>query len=474
MITLTEEQNDCIASAIECIFTKKEAVFISGMAGTGKTTIANEIAERMYELGMNVYFTAATHTAANRLSKSLSSNDNVLTATTIHSFLKMRLVDTQFGKQIFEFSDDFEFPQNSLLIVDEASMLDRKLFNRIQQTCFPNVIFLGDSIQIPPVAENDGERVKVLTVNESEPPVIELPNKFELKTIHRQNQESALAKLCIYVRNEIMKGNGAYLYDNQDILIDKIQEFEQLDDDTIFLNLAASEVVPSILENEDTCFLAFGNPTIHAVQKHLPEWYIPGGNAITNGTVSVSIDGKKSVLFSNNSHIKIEDIDFKHLKKWGVDFDMITVEGQTFLVPSDQENFDTVYQTWIEAALYNSNITNTMSMETTKLFSKYGYEDINNDRLNNFMAGVTTLRESRVSTVHRAQGMEWKNVIIAFNNVMFAGKNLSKDKGIVKMDDHRKIICMKLFYTAISRAREAVIFCFGWKNDAYTPKRSYK
>ena len=83
------------------------------------------------------------------------------------------------------------------------------------------------------------------------------------------------------------------------------------------------------------------------------------------------------------------------------------------------------------------------------------------------MNGVTTIREGRVSTVHRAQGMEWKHVIIAYDNIMFAGKNLTKGKRV--KDDHRKIIAMKLLYTAISRAREKVVFCFGYRNDGYNP-----
>lgn len=466
-IELTEEQNQVIRKTLETLFDKKESVFISGQAGTGKTTIANSIADLLLEKGMNVYFTAATHTAANRLSKTLSDKNNVLAVTTIHKFLQMRLTEEQYGKKIFSFNDQFVFPDNSVLIIDEGSMLNISIFKYTEDRCFPWVIILGDSVQIPPVTEDDPQKTRILTIEDSEPPVSFMKNKIELTTVHRQNQETGLFQLCKFIRDEIINGNAVKLYNDKEILIDKIIELESLDDDTIFFDIPQNEVVEAIKNIEDTCFLAFGNATINAVQKHLPEWYIDGGYGITNGAVVRKTDDGNVVLFNNNTHIKIDRIERMHHNQWGVNFDRITSMGCQFLCPTDMDNFDTFYQMWIESALFNANKVPAISLECAKYFHRNDWISITNKSLNEFMNGVTTIREGRVSTVHRAQGMEWKHVIIAYDNIMFAGKNLTKGKRV--KDDHRKIIAMKLLYTAISRAREKVVFCFGYRNDGYNP-----
>jgi energy-coupling factor transporter ATP-binding protein EcfA2 len=465
-IQITDEQRDVIDRTVDCVLNKKEAVFISGPAGSGKTFSTDIIAETLINKGKNVIFTASTHTAANKLNKSISDRNKKLEVTTIHSFLKMKLERIQYGKQIFTFPEDFIFPEDSILVIDESSMLSHDMYSFIEQNCFPNVIFLGDSVQIPPVTENDDERTRFLTEDDSEPPIVKVKNKFELFKIHRQTANSSLSKLCKILRDEILNGNGAKLYDDKERLIDILYNLEQEDDNSIFLGIPQNQVVPAILGNEDTSFLAFGNATTNAVQKHLPEWYVEGGHAILNGSVTRECDGKHLIMLHNNQHIQINKIQKKVLKKWNCNFDLITCNDVEFYCPSNQDIFDAQYDEWVQAALYN-DVGKKMSDELDKKYYIYGYAGITNTTLNDFCAGVCTMREGRVSTVHRAQGDQWKNVIIAFDNILFAGKNLSDSK---KNDVHRKIIAMKLFYTAISRAREKLIVCFGTNNSRYTPE----
>jgi ATP-dependent exoDNAse (exonuclease V) alpha subunit len=50
---------------------------------------------------------------------------------------------------------------------------------------------------------------------------------------------------------------------------------------------------------------------------------------------------------------------------------------------------------------------------------------------------------------------------------MYAGINADKTK--ISLDTHRKIIAIKLLYTAVSRAKQKVIFCFE-KGKDYKPR----
>lgn len=481
-IELSEEQMKIANKAIHNVLEKNEQSFITGPAGCGKTTIANEIAKRLLELEMNVYFVAPTHTAANRLERVLCEGENNFRVSTIHSFLKMRMTKQEFGNKIFEFTADpreiFDI-KSSILIVDEASMLEDDIYFIINKVCKHRVVFLGDSCQIPAIAKDDEKKSRLLTIKDSEPAVKRyVKNIFELKKVYRQDNESALYKLCKFLRDSILDNTCVELYDNKKKLLDEIRKFALLDDDTIFIDIPGNEVVPSILNIEDTCFLAFGNPTIQSVQKHLPEWYVEGGYAITNDSIGeiVQIDGVEShrMLFSNNEHIKILSITKANVKKWGVIFDSVTIESldgflsTTIFVPSFPDAFQAEYIKWINVAKYNAGIANLTPDESLN-YKFNDFASLTDKSLNKFMFKVATLREGRASTVHRAQGQQWNNCIIAFNNIMFSGVNMNekyKDKDI-----HRKIIAMKLLYTAISRSKEKVIFCFENKKEAYEPKK---
>ena len=130
-IELSKEQMKIANLAIHNVLEKKEQSFITGAAGCGKTTIANEIANRLLDHGISVFFVAPTHTAANRLERVLSEGEATFKVSTVHSFLKMRMTRQEFGKKIFEFTADpkeiFDIKKD-VLIVDEASMLDDEIY----------------------------------------------------------------------------------------------------------------------------------------------------------------------------------------------------------------------------------------------------------------------------------------------------------------------------------------------------------
>lgn len=128
--------------------------FLSGQAGTGKTALAHHIkrwAEE--EHGKWVHVTATTNKAAAVLSATLPVDEE---AGTIYSLLSLKVVnDFNTGKQYLQKTKAPSAMQyGSLVLVDEASMVDFELMDHINDATRAfnlRVLFIGDAYQLPPV-----------------------------------------------------------------------------------------------------------------------------------------------------------------------------------------------------------------------------------------------------------------------------------------------------------------------------------
>ena len=125
---LEKEQEDAVKNAFKYNFS-----VITGGPGTGKTTIIRMIIDAWNDTE-NLYCLAPTGKAAKRM---MDATDQY--ASTIHRWLAKA---------------QYDVPENSLIIVDESSMLDLTLFYRIlhnidRKTC--RVILVGDIDQLPSI-----------------------------------------------------------------------------------------------------------------------------------------------------------------------------------------------------------------------------------------------------------------------------------------------------------------------------------
>lgn len=127
--------------AVRLALTSKVLV-ITGGPGVGKTTLVNSILLILRAKALNVTLCAPTGRAAKRLSESTG-----LEAKTIHRLL-------EFDPQSFGFKRNKDNPlETELLVIDESSMVDVTLMNRVLSSVpdKAGLLIVGDVDQLPSV-----------------------------------------------------------------------------------------------------------------------------------------------------------------------------------------------------------------------------------------------------------------------------------------------------------------------------------
>src|SRR3984893_5199133 len=114
---------------------------LSGYAGTGKTTLARHIADRV---DGEVKFAAFTGKAA-----LVIRNKGCDNASTIHSLI-YRARESGVEQPSFELWDDAPASKAKLIVIDECSMVDAELGRDLMSFECP-LLVLGDPAQLPPI-----------------------------------------------------------------------------------------------------------------------------------------------------------------------------------------------------------------------------------------------------------------------------------------------------------------------------------
>lgn len=177
-------QQDAALAKVDAWFRsrRRAPVFrLFGYAGTGKTTLAIEIANRA---GGNVVFAAFTGKAA-----LVMSRKGCNPCSTIHKLIYVPKEDPETGEFVFKLKPKYESMVGGadLVIIDECSMVNEQIGKDLLSFGKP-VLVLGDPAQLPPV---DGAGFFTENV---EPDVM-------LTEIHRQAEGNPIIKLATLARN---------------------------------------------------------------------------------------------------------------------------------------------------------------------------------------------------------------------------------------------------------------------------------
>lgn len=165
-------------------------IVVGGVAGSGKTTIIPHVIEKVgtpYSIGLAtgaVAVCAYTGKAVMNLKRK-----GIVNACTLHSFLydTRYIVDpkTNDRKAVHIPRDPLCFHGIKLLIVDEASMVGKEMFDLIESLPF-KTIYIGDHFQLPPVKDD----FNIMTNPD-----------FRLERIHRQEEGNPIVMLADMARH---------------------------------------------------------------------------------------------------------------------------------------------------------------------------------------------------------------------------------------------------------------------------------
>lgn len=167
---------------------------LNGAAGTGKTTITRLFINKVRIPSYKIAVTAPTHKAKKVIAKATGYR-----AQTIQKLLGLRpnveMDNFNPNRPVFLPLADDAIGDYSIVIIDEASMLNTAAFNLIKEKAEKygvKVLFLGDSYQLPPV----GEFISPVFKGEKE-------YISTLSTVVRQESTNPMTQMLINMREDI-------------------------------------------------------------------------------------------------------------------------------------------------------------------------------------------------------------------------------------------------------------------------------
>lgn len=202
MASLNQEQRDAFADVLNFINDPTRKFHrVSGGAGTGKSFFISKVADDILKHKApdiplyNVAITATTNKAAAVLKNTMPYRRGDI--QTIYSFMNLRVHnDYSTGENRVVPTPKWEVHDATLIIVDEASMANRNLYDYIDKGTTSNckVLFVGDKNQLAPVKEN----ISPVYINNHTESLL-------LQPVRQQNQQ-ALMDLAEMAKDTVLTG----------------------------------------------------------------------------------------------------------------------------------------------------------------------------------------------------------------------------------------------------------------------------
>lgn len=414
------------ANALNGVHTAKtKHLTINGPAGTGKTTMMKFIASWLRDEGIpGVALAAPTHQA-----KKVLSNITGEEASTIHSILKINPT-TYEEKQFFEQKQAPDMSKIRVLICEEASMYDLKLFEILMNSIMPwtIIIAIGDDAQLRP---SDGTKSRFFTDVRFQ--------QAHLTEIKRSN--APIIEVATDIRNG--KWISENIADNQGVFHSKkISEFMT----------SYFDIVKTPEDLFETRMFAYTNNSVDTlnaiIRKRLyntEEPFVVGEIIVMQEPLinEITFEGKRyqEIIFNNGELVEIKSIKkhSKQLKCQGVDFTR-TVNFhiiQAKSIDTGQVAYINVIENSQEQAslyMFLGKVAEIYKSGTTKAYWKDFWA------IKNMFHKVKALP---VSTIHKGQGCTVDNSFVYTPCILkYAETDLAKE----------------LLYVGVTRARNNVYY----------------
>jgi len=421
MIVLSDDQQAAVDKFAEFILDDFPGeLAIEGHAGTGKSILTRELIDLTYKLknaskllkqeanifekeSDNIVLCATTNKAARVL-----GNFNTREARTIHSFLGLKVyTNYNTGATSIRKTRESKPVRNTLIIIDEASMIDKTLLNIIRELCIDcKVVFILDPYQLAPIGYN------------SCPVATEVHNKAILTQIQRQALGNPIIALAEKFRKVLDGGSIPSIIGNgKELMTVDGKRFQQL------IQAEFNSVGHDIDSGKIVCWT---NDRVNEYNTFVRKQFTPhskfevGEILITNNPIA---SNKGATLFTTDSPVKIASID------------------------TDANYFNGV-SNWVVTFETSSDIQCRIPVDPKELKRELGKLSRKAKKEGNWMPyyalkeAFVDLRPPHCSTIHKSQGSTHKKVFIDLGDI---GRN----------SNHMEFA--RLMYVALTRASEQVI-----------------
>lgn len=405
---------------------------LAGFAGSGKTFLAGFIAKALLEANYSVLAITHAHKALSVITSKLPSG--VETAT-VFSALGWR-VNTKTG--IPTESGQHKLIGVDVLIVDEASMIDQRMYNSIQRLSENlgfKILFIGDPAQLPPVGFDES-------------PVFNLVEKqFRLTEIVRQQKDSPIIKASMYVRHCLEKLERPDIHAMQLAAGDG----DAIQITTGGVSAIASFVQSAIEHNLDCRSIGFTNKSVNQVNDIVSRYFHPPGSPRIAANDPVTFGSsmiKDNVTIAPTDSIGIAK-HVEYIASYGcLEIECLKIklvlDGDKHvecITPADIDSYGSKLRNW-KKQLSSCNSAAKQASDPVKITELY-------DRVEQLATLIETcsddyadLRHTYASTAHKAQGSTFDVAVIDW-------QDLQRSSNIA-------MLC-RLLYVAVTRPSKYLV-----------------
>ncbi len=379
-IRFAPQQGEAIHTALTT-----RAMILTGGPGTGKTTTTVGMIRLFEADGRRIALTAPTGRAAKRLSETTGRE-----AKTIHRLL-------EFSPQENGFKRNRQNPlEADVVIVDEMSMVELVLMNRLMQAIRPNatVILIGDTDQLPSVGA--GNVLKAL-IDSQKIPVIKLTEIF------RQAKESMIVTNAHRIN---------------------IGEFPKLtgttDRNFFFIEEADPEAAAELIS--------------YLIAERLPRYY--GYHAIDD--IQLLCPMRRGILGSENLNKRLQDVLNSNAEQVVRGWQAFRVGDKVMQV---RNNYD--YE------VFNGDSGRIIGIDAVDKRVRIQFPD---KQVAYDMADLNELVLAYATTIHKAQGSEYPAVVIPLHtqhylmlqrNLLYTGITRAKEHVVIVGTKQALGICIR-------------------------------
>lgn len=163
VLKLNSDQTLAATGFFEFLLGPEKELNISGPGGVGKTFLMGHLIDEIMPMyletcqlmGIPAIYTSVDMMATTNKAAEVLGQQTGRPTSTVHAYFGLKVQDNySTGESTVTKSNSWTVHQNKIIFIDEASMIDRDLYEFIQEgTCKCKIVYCGDKHQMAPVKE---------------------------------------------------------------------------------------------------------------------------------------------------------------------------------------------------------------------------------------------------------------------------------------------------------------------------------